>query len=241
MQRDAIKINVYCDESCHLLNDHQGYMGFGAISAPVDSINQHARKIREIKKQYGCLGELKWTKVSQKNILFYEALINYFFESQDLSFRSLIVHDKGSLDHGTFNDGSHDLFYYKMYYYLLRELPTLSNSEQIFVYLDIKDTHGASKVKKLRDVLSNYFHDCGKSKISRIQVIRSSEAELIQLTDFLLGAIMYATRNKETSYGKLSLTKLVEKKAGYSLTKSTEPWEKKLNLFHFWPQKNTKE
>jgi len=212
-------------------------MGFGAITVPVDTVHAHAVAIRHIKQEYGCTGELKWTKLSQKNLSFYTALVEYFFSSEDLNFRALVVHDKERLDHNKYNKGSHDLFYYKMYYFLIRGLTSLHSAETMHVYLDIKDTHGALRVKKLKEVLSNSLHDFKQNRIPRIQVIRSTESELLQLTDFLLGALMYATRKNTSSKAKLFITQLVEEKAGYSLTKSTEPWEFKLNLFHFWPRK----
>lgn len=230
-------LNVYCDESCHLRNDHQGHMGFGSITVSVDTVYAHAQAIRRIKKEYGCTGELKWTKVSKKNLLFYTALVEYFFNSSDLNFRALVVHDKERLDHEAFNKGSHDLFYYKMYYFLIRGLTNLHNKNPLHIYLDIKDTHGALRVKKLKKVLTNYLCDFEQKRIPRIQVIRSSESEILQLTDFLLGALMYATRKLDTSSAKIHITQLLEEKAGYSLTKSTEPWEVKFNLFHFWPRK----
>jgi len=230
-------LNVYCDESCHILNDHQKYMGFGSVSAPVETVRSHSLAIRHIKEQFHCTSEMKWTKVSPKNIPFYTAIIEYFFNNTDLSFRAVVVHDKDELRHETFNQGSHDLFYYKMYYYLIRGLTYIHDSDTFHVYLDIKDTKGSLKVKKLKEVISNSLHDFEQRRVPRIQVIRSDEAELMQLTDFLLGSIMYATRGLDTSSAKQEITRLVQERAGYALTKSTEPWAEKFNLFHFWPRK----
>ncbi|HBL11899.1 MAG TPA: DUF3800 domain-containing protein, partial [Cyanobacteria bacterium UBA11162] len=42
--------NVYCDESCHLENDHQLVMVLGAIWCPLDKVQEIAIRLREIKQ-----------------------------------------------------------------------------------------------------------------------------------------------------------------------------------------------
>ena len=56
-------------------------------------------KIKKLKIENGIqhFSEMKWTKVSSTKIDAYEALINYFFDSDALSFRAVIV-DKKNLD-----------------------------------------------------------------------------------------------------------------------------------------------
>jgi hypothetical protein len=71
-----------------------------------------------------------------------------------------------------------------MYYNLLNH--ELNNLYTYNVYLDIKDTLSASKVNKLKNVLNT------KSGIFRnVQNIRSHESILMQLADFLMGAVSY--------------------------------------------------
>ncbi len=81
-------INIYCDESCHLENDHQPAMTLGAVWCPLDKTREIALRIREIKVEHGLLPdfEIKWTKVSQAKLSFYLALIDYFFDDDDLHF-----------------------------------------------------------------------------------------------------------------------------------------------------------
>lgn len=40
--------NVYCDESCHLENDHQPAMVLGAVWCPLEKARDIAIRIREI-------------------------------------------------------------------------------------------------------------------------------------------------------------------------------------------------
>jgi len=233
---DKHSTRIYCDESCHLLHDASCVMTFGAIQCPTEKVREISLEIREIKKKYSCVGELKWTKVSDKNLEFYIELVSYFANQDCLNFRSLIVRNKEELDHDTFNNGEHDDFYYKMYYYLLRNVIEKKNSHTYEIFLDVKDTRSNLKVKKLRQVLSNSLYDFEMYRITRIQQIRSIESNLVQLCDFLLGAITYTNRKLNTSEAKLAVTNELSKQCKVCLLESTPPWETKFNLFHFTPR-----
>ena len=58
--------NVYCDESCHLKNDHQQIMVLGAVWCPLEKAQEIAIRIREIKARQGLKPEfeIKWVKIS---------------------------------------------------------------------------------------------------------------------------------------------------------------------------------
>lgn len=211
-------------------------MGFGCVCIPKGKTRNISLAIKEIKKRNNCTQELKWTKVSPKNLHFYLNLVDYFFDNKDLSFRALVVENKTSLDHETYNLGSHDSFYYKMYYQLLKNIVDKRSSGDTFnVYFDIKDCHSSFKIKKLQEVLTNYLHDFDASIITKMQIIRSHESELLQLNDFLLGAVMYKSRHLDSSTAKVSIVGYVENKSGCKLECTNEPWKSKFNLFHFMP------
>ncbi|HRJ59458.1 MAG TPA: hypothetical protein PLV64_24475, partial [Anaerolineales bacterium] len=75
--------NVYCDESCHLENDHISVMVLGAVWCPLAETQKVAIDIRNIKAAHGLSTsfEIKWTKVSKGQIDFYLNLIQYFFDN----------------------------------------------------------------------------------------------------------------------------------------------------------------
>jgi hypothetical protein len=227
--------NLYCDESCHLLNDRISIMGFGAIIVPEAETRRHSIAIKKIKGAHNCNGELKWSKVSNKNIGFYIDIVNYFFSNSALGFRSLIVHNKNKLQHTTFNQGSHEVFYYKMYYELIKAIPFYHPDRVCKVYLDEKDTRGCLRVHKLEEILLNFLKRSTGS-ILRIQEIKSRESNMVQLTDFFLGAVTYANRGLTGNNAKNAIIKRIKELSGYSLKYSTEPWESKFNLFHFYPR-----
>ena len=228
--------NIYCDESCYLQNDLFNVMGFGCVCIPKNETREISLKLKSLKNQFNCKQELKWTKVSPGNVDFYKAIVDYYFTVRDISFRALVVENKKSLDHEKFNMGSHDAFYYKMYYYLLRNIIDYRCPGDIYnIYFDIKDTHGSYKIKQLKTVLANYMHDYNESTLPKFQIIRSNESNPLQLDDFLLGAVMYKSRNLNSSEAKKDIVSYIEAKAGCNLGASNEPWRTKFNLFHFIP------
>jgi len=227
-------INIYCDESCHLEHDHQPVMLFGAVWCPQVEVRRHIEALRELKERHHARGELKWTKVSKSRESFFIDAVDLFFSSANLNFRCLIVEDKAKLDHGYYNQGSHDSFYYKMYFYLLRHI--ISETDQYDIYLDIKDTRSQIKIDHLKDVLSNNLRDFDRRVIRRIQHVRSKETELLQMADFLMGAIAYKNRALSGNQTKLKLIDRICQLSGRSLQTSTPPWEEKFNLFVFSPR-----
>jgi len=224
--------NIYCDESCHMENDHQQVMVLGAVWCPLEKTQELSKGLRMIKKHHGIRSdfETKWTKVSPAKKDFYIDLIDYFFDSEHLHFRALIVPDKSKLQHEKFCH-DHDTWYYKMYFDMLKVI--LSPDDCYRIYLDIKDTRGASKVKKLHDVLCNNMYDFQRKIIERVQIVRSHEVELLQIADLLIGAISYVNRGLTGSEAKLALIERMKKRSHYELTRTTLLLEKKINLFRW--------
>lgn len=227
--------NIYCDESCHLENDHQTVMVLGAVWAPLDAVADLAQKARALKRAHGLAPdfELKWTKVSAGRLDYYQAVLEWFWNDPNLHFRALLVPDKDKLDHARFNQ-THDDWYYKTYFGLLNTI--IAPKHKYRVYIDIKDTRGRAKIAKLHQVLSNAQYDFARSIIERVQLVRSHELELIQLADFLIGIVSYANRGLTSNTAKVALVERLRAISGYCLTKTTLLREDKLNLFRWQPR-----
>jgi len=227
--------NIYCDESCHLENDKMPVMVLGAVWCPRDSARVIAERIRELKVKDGLSRyfEAKWIKVSKAKLQFYLDLVDYFFDSKDLHFRAVIIPDKSKLSHVRFGQ-THDDWYYKMYFTMLKQI--FCPSDEYHIYLDIKDTRGSEKVTKLHEVLCNNMYDFSKSIIERVQLVRSHEVEQLQLADLLIGSISYVNRDLNTSDAKVKLVERIRERSRYSLKHSTLLREEKFNLFRWHPQ-----
>jgi hypothetical protein len=230
--------NLYCDESCHLPNDGEKVMVLGGIWCPQNKVRQINEEIRAIKKCHQIGTEMKWVKISNAKKQAYIDLLEYFFANDDLHFRVLIVDNKAALDHTAFSQ-THDTWYYKMYFEMLKPIFDLEYPQKFNIYMDIKDTKSKSKIKILRTILSNSMHDFTQNRISNMQVIRSHEIEIMQLVDVLIGAISYVSRDYQTMYAKREIIDLIRKKSGYSLNASTRYGDKKFNIFHLQLQEGS--
>lgn len=224
--------NIYCDESCHLENDGQKSMVLGAISCPKDKAREIAVRLRELKQEWGMSRhmEVKWSSVAPAKLDFYRHWLDYFFDDDDLSFRALVIPRKAELDHGRYGQ-SHDDWYWKMYFDMLKAV--LSEERRYRIFLDIKDTLGGQRVAKLHDVLCNNLYDFDREIVSSVQLVHSHEIEQMQLADLLIGALSYQARGLNTSPAKLALIKRFKERSRLSLERSTLLGAKKVNLL-FW-------
>ena len=191
--------NFYCDESCHLPNDGNKIMVLGGIWCPKEKTREINDRIRDIKSKYEIGTEMKWVKVSAAKLEAYADLVNYFFDDDDLHFRALVVDNKDKINHEAF-DQTHDDWYYKMYFDMIKTI--LTPGSGYYIYLDIKDTKSKTKIRKLQAVLENSRYTFSSNTIRNIQVIRSHEVEIMQLTDILIGAAAYKLRGFSQSNAK---------------------------------------
>lgn len=230
-------INIYCDESCHLENDGQPIMTLGALSCPLEQRREICVRLREIKLQHGIstATEIKWGKVSPAKLAFYQDWIDYFFDDDDIGFRAVVIPDKQILQHGD-RGQTHDDWYYKMLFTLLKVLLKPENSHRI--YIDRKDTHSGRKAAKLHDVLCSSSYDFDRRIIERVQPVSSHESELLQLCDLLIGAVGYTNRELVTSSAKLALVERVKERSHLSLRINTLLRATKINLLRWEGAKN---
>ncbi len=246
------KFSIYCDESCHLERDGVRFMALGAVWCKTDQVKPIADRLRELKENFGLFRrdqisrgtgpvfETKWTKVSLAKVDFYLSLVNYFFDDDDLHFRTVLI-DKKLIDHEKFQQ-THDDWYYRMMFVLLEQLIVPPNKYRI--YLDIKDTKSECKRAKLEEVLRTGRRDRSGPIIERVQQIRSHESELLQLADLLLGAVVFHNRVKcgdlaaanNRNAGKLRLVNRIRQRSHKSLEDTTWQREPKFNILKWNPR-----
>jgi len=226
--------NLFLDESCHLEHDHLSVMGVGYIKVPQIEYDELKNLFTKIKLRHKTPVEIKWNKFSKSRLPLYKEIVDFFFDTP-LEFRCVLVKYKERLNHKDYNQGSHDNFYYKMIYYLLRPNQPGINYR---VYLDIKDSRGKEKLNKIAEIFDNYHH--GESPFIQFQHLRSQDNIFIQLADFFIGAITYKTRQLtgEVGYnkGKDEFISYLENKSGILLNEGTAQWETKFNIFDHQPK-----
>ncbi len=228
-------INIYCDESTHLENDGQPYLVLGGVSVPTNKVAEVNLRLKEIKAQHSfhTNAELKWTKASPNAESLYRAVIDYFFDDDDLGFRCVLARKDG-LDLGRFGIESYDGWYYRMYFELLKRL--IRGDRPNYIYLDIKDTRSAAKVHKLHEVLANDQYDFDRTVVRRVQTVRSNEVQLLQVADLLIGALNYHHREAQLHGAKGRLVDRIIHRSGRNLKNNSLPSERKFNIFHWTPR-----
>ena len=226
----ATVYNVYCDESCHLEHDNQRAMVLGAVWFPemhARKINRHVRNIK-MKHGFGDDYELKWTKVSRRNIGLYLDIVRFFFSKPSIRFRAVIIPNKEELNHGLFNQ-THDDWYYKMYFTMIRNI--LNTERRFNIYLDQKDTCSQKKIERLHQYLCNSIYDFDCSIVQKIQAVQSHEINALQMADVLIGALSYYHRGLAGNEAKNTLVHEVAILSGCNLSRSTLPSISKFNIF----------
>lgn len=233
-------INIYCDESCHLEHDDSDIMVLGGISCDKKNIKYISNKIDYLKSKYKIpkYEEIKWTKVSPSKLEFYKELIEMFFSCSLLNFRCVVITGKNKLNNDAFSQ-SYNEWYYKMYYLLLSKWIDIEKAYSI--YIDIKDSNGGNKIRKLQEIINNFLY--GFNCVSKIQLVRSEELLILQLCDLIIGAIGYKNRFLSSHFGQHKISKaksevcqLIVEKTGLTLENSTSLYESKFNIFVWSPK-----
>lgn len=230
---DYSQLNFYCDESCHLEHDNNSqYMVLGTLVCSNSEIKEINNRIKEIKIENGisAFSEVKWKKITEKNVQLYKDLVNFFFDKEKaLRFRAVIV-DKNKLTHKEHNQ-THEDFYYKMYYYLLIHWinPLMKNK----IYVDQKDSNNKKRIDNLEKSLCVKMYDYNHDTIMPIQIIKSHTIQIMQIVDIIIGALSYNFNKTTKRNCKESIIEILKKRSRYNLERSTLPSESKFNIMHF--------
>jgi hypothetical protein len=235
MQSDTT-INIYSDEANHLKDPSQGNsMVIGSVWCKKESVKTLSDTIRKVKEYHGYkkTAEVKWTKISPKNVGLYEDLIKVFFNS-DVSFRAIVI-PKDRLDHQMFHQTDDD-FYYKMQYLMMTNIARNNDPAKFNLFIDYKDIWSNARSVKLSEYLGNKadFSHCEFTA----QPVRSHESELLQLADILIGATAYRNNHfdKNQNAPKHKVVRLVEEGALQRLNQISPPTALKVNIFMWSPR-----
>jgi len=224
-----MNFEIYCDESgLEALTRKEAhlYSAIGGIWLPDTNRIDLKNSIKAIKEKHGIHGELKWKKLSPRYFELYKDIIDYFYKSDYLRFRVILI-ESSKVDHIRFNNTDPELGFYKFYYQLLHHWIYDFNSYNIFV--DLKINRDKSRLKELRNVLdlSNLT-----SGITQVQGLPSEQSAGIQLADILTGLVA-SKFNSEIKQGsaKDSLIQHIERLYTKKSIAPTPKWEEKLNVF----------
>ena len=224
---DSQEINIYCDESCHLEHEIENVMLISCVYCLKDKTKQISTDLRALKEKHGLSkrAELKWHKISKNKKDYYYELVNYFINNDNINFRTVIIPNKEKLKHNLHHQ-THSSWYYKMIYVLIKHICKClcKDSSKYNIYIDKKENSYEAKqeIIKLKECLNFAFF----YKTFHVQNIVSDQSELLQLNDFIQGAISYYNRgyyhndNKECSETKQKIVEMLLKKLNIKLNQT---------------------
>lgn len=219
---------VYCDESgLEALSQKKAhlFMAIGGVWMPSENRQEFKEGINNIKEKHNITGELKWNKVSPAYYNLYKDLIDFFFTTEYLRSRVMVV-ESDKVDNIKFNNADAELGFYKFYYQLLHHWIYDFNIYSIFV--DLKVNRDKTRVKTLENKLdlANLTSD-----IKFIQSLPSHESAGIQLADFITGLVAAKFNKEIVSEAKKGLIKYIEETYLNKEISHTPKYEEKFNVF----------
>ncbi len=223
-----MNIEIYCDESgleALTRKDAHRFTAIGGIWMPADYRERFKETMNVIKEDFNIHGELKWNKVSPRFHDLYQTVLDYFFQTNELKFRTIII-EAVKVDNYTFNQKDAELGFYKFYYQLLHHW--ICDFNQYSIFLDLKVNRNKSRLSQLRDVLENANLT---SKINQVQGLPSEQSLGIQLADILTGLTNAKFNNEVTSKAKKGLIEHIERNYLGEAIVPTPKWEEKFNVF----------
>lgn len=202
-----MKFDVYCDESSPDLLYHKEadkYSLIGSLWMPFEKRDDFKNSIKIIKSNYHYYSEIKWNKVSKNYKDFFIALAAFFFETNYLRFRAIII-ESDKIDLIKFHKNDAELSFYKFYYQLLHHW--LLDFNEYNIFLDYKTNKERFRLKELRSALSNSNFS---TVIKNVQSIPSKQSLGIQFADFFVGAINSKFNSIITNEAKLAVISKIE-------------------------------
>ena len=180
---------VFFDETGSVNDVNNRFFGLGMVKCMQPYFLD--TKIRKIRGTYRFYDEIKSNKISKKNFLVIENIINAIFETPGISF-SCIVIDKNSVDFEKEFKNNPYLAYQIFTEELLKK--NIKRNELLIVLADYISTpdnvHFEVDIKHNMNEYFNRLAICGVHRIDSIGV------NLIQVTDLLLGAVVYEFKYK---------------------------------------------
>lgn len=202
---------LYCDES---QTQGGGSFFFGMLRCSPTQSEYLRTRLVEVRKQFGCIHEMKWTKVSTKMLPAYMAFVQPFF---DEPYSQFFVREVIKEREWTSWGASEDVRFLKSFYVFLR----MHMYTTYYKYTVCVDDKPGKKYRwsSLQFAVNNgILRDnelLRRKHYITIHAVDSKKDDLIQLVDILLGALV----SKAEASAKLQLAQYVRQRIG-SLSRS---------------------
>ncbi len=224
---------IYCDES----GIHGAeYIGFGGLIMPHERRGDFTGMVDKLRNAHDFHHEIKWAKVSSRNVDFCEALIGEFFKRTSLLFHCLVVQRSYvDMQHHADYDEVKRKFFALFLEGRLKFLNGRATDKAYHVIVDPLPSRYAKADEATAKIVNNTLkRDLGLPLVTKLITRDSKAAVGIQVADLLLGATLAGWQKEITSAAKLRVTSCVAQHLGWADTSSdTFPREAKFNIWHF--------
>jgi hypothetical protein len=220
---------VYCDESRHVRESANPFMGIGGLWVPYRRKDELRRRLDVIANTQLLRGELKWSKVSTQTLVGYKAVLDAFAIDPEMRFRAIIV-DHAAVDYRQFHRGDRELGFYSFYYHML--VKWLQPATSYIILLDHKVNSRPGRYSALEERLRREV--VPSTHIRQVTVADSRDSRLAQLADVLTGAVTAAwCNNTPGESAKAMLQHHLAKQLGVGTLRrlSSLPTPDKFNIF----------
>jgi hypothetical protein len=203
----------YIDET-GLLRTTDPLFGLGLLISP--NINELHRRIINFRNRTNYHKEFKFTNVGTHNVLYFQGLIDEFFDVPHSVF-SAAVFEKKNMDIQKFFKGNHDKAYNSFCGKIIAEtLPLMGDSFSDYVTI-LADDVSTSKTNNFeKEIKTKIKRVTRRNAISSIIRLESHAVTEIQLVDVLIGTVAYAFKIEQglvkPDKAKLQLVKHLQKK-----------------------------
>jgi hypothetical protein len=200
---------IYIDETSQ--TKHR-YLLLGALCAPLLSRNACEDAFASARLPGLPFGELKWAKVSNSKLLYYQRIADMFFEHDAFSstdFHCVVV-DTQKIDDKSFNEGNREIGFNNEIYQAACKCARLYRG-LFHLYPDERQTN--QRPSDLRQILNWGRRKSGDTRdfpFRRCQFRDSKKVIQLQIVDILLGALAYHVnghaQNPEASAARIELS-----------------------------------
>ncbi|MFA5422148.1 MAG: DUF3800 domain-containing protein [Bacilli bacterium] len=229
--RATNSFSFFCDESHPIKHDGYDFFVLGTAYCLTNDVKEIESNIIKIKDEFGYRPdyEIKWSKINGKNIEMVKRIIKYIRSEDRLFLRVLIATNKKEQNY-TFLL-KHEPFYKSMYTLLIKKVFEIfdnTNIERIELNVDRRNTHSEEELKQ---ICKSIFYDTNISWANPC-CVDSTDHQLIQCIDIIIGATSYEMKKAKESDNKLDVIATIKREfLKRNLTYSTQLGEHKYNVF----------
>ena len=159
-------------------------------------------KIKALKDKIHFYDEIKWNKVGKKNYSVMQNLIKLFIESRGFYFDCVIL-DKKNMDFKKYFQEN----FWKVYEYFTRLLikGNIGRDEQVCILADYYPCPDGTDFEF--NIQSKINKEFKRQAIVGVCRMDSKGSEMLQMTDLIMGAVLYEFKMEEKLITKLSKSK----------------------------------